>query len=173
MTSLQARVHLLAEEDHDLGALVTRLNRSVSASCPGNRFVTFFLAAIEGTSGRVSYANAGHNAPLLLRRSGKLELLSEGGPVLGILKQMRYSACETTLDPGDVLLMYSDGVTEAVNMAGDEYGEDRLENALRAVPPGSSASDIQHAILRDVAAFTGSAPANDDLTLVIVRRTFF
>jgi len=171
MTSLQARVHLLAEEDQDLGSFVTRLNRSVAASCPGNRFVTFFLAAIEPSTGQVSYANAGHNAPMLLRRNGKLELLSEGGPVLGILKQMRYSGVLTILDPGDLLCLYSDGVTEAVNPAGDEYGEDRLENALRASAHLGSAFEIQRAILRDVAAFTGAAPANDDLTLVIVRRS--
>lgn len=171
MTSLQARMQLLAEDEADLGTLVTRLNRSVTASCPGNRFVTFFLTALDPSSGRVSFVNAGHNAPFLLRKNGELELLKDGGPVLGILKSMKYAALETQLESGDVLLLYSDGVTEAVDPAGAEYGEDRLEAALRSAPAGASAQDILLAVVRSVAAFTGTAPAVDDLTLVVIRRT--
>jgi phosphoserine phosphatase RsbU/P len=171
MTSLQARVQLLAEDEAEIGHLVTRLNRSVSATCPGNRFVTFFLTALDPQSGRISCVNAGHNAPFLLRRNGTLEMLTEGGPVLGILKQMRYASFETGMAPGDVLLLYSDGVTEAVNPQGEEYGEERLEAALRSTGEAATAQERLLAVVRSVAAFTGTAAAVDDLTLVVVRRT--
>lgn len=169
MTSLQARVQLLVEEDEPLATLVTRLNRSVSAACPDNRFITFFIAAVDPFTGDFAYVNAGHNPPYLVRASGKVEKLTEGGPILGILKSLTYKEAQGRIEPGDMLAVYSDGVSEAQNAAQDEYGEDRLERELVAWR-GQNAAAVVGGIHASLAKFVAGAPAADDITLVVVRR---
>src|SRR5688572_5120183 len=169
MSSLQARVQILAEEDDPLAKLVTRLNRSVAAACPDNRFITFFMAAIEPGTGEFSYVNAGHNPPFLVRASGTIETLTEGGPILGVLRGIVYQEGRGRLDCGDVLTIYSDGVTEATNLVDDEFGEDRLQAEILA-HRHESADRIAAAIRRAVHGFVGEAPPADDLTLLVVRR---
>jgi serine phosphatase RsbU (regulator of sigma subunit) len=170
MSSLQARVQVLAEEDEPLAKTVTRLNRSVAAACPDNRFITFFMAAINPSTGEFSYVNAGHNPPYLVRASGAVEALTEGGPIMGILRNITYQEAQGKLERGDVLAIFSDGITEASNLASDEYGEERLQQELIARRAESSAAII-NAINRSVEKFVGDAPAADDMTLVVVRRS--
>jgi sigma-B regulation protein RsbU (phosphoserine phosphatase) len=169
MASLQARVQTLAEDIDDLGRFVTRLNRSLSTACPGNRFITFFMTALEPATGKFSYANAGHNPAYIVRAGGELETLKDGGPPLAILKNMEFRAVDCHLDPGDLLFLYSDGLTEAVSPSGEEYGEERLEAELR-VSRGMDAAGIVRRIRASVSAFMSTAPAADDLTLVALRR---
>jgi len=168
MSSLQARVQVLSEETEELDKLMTRLNRSVSATCPRNRFITLFVSTL-GPDGSVQYSNAGHNPPLLLRAAGDVEKLEIGGPVLGILKNMKYQAGSTNMNPGDVLVLFSDGVTEALNPAGEEYGEDRVIKAVRKVLH-RDASAIAAALQHDLLQFVDGRPAADDITIVAVRR---
>ncbi len=170
MSSLQARVQVLVEDAPDLASMVTRLNRVITSTCPSNRFITFFMAVLEPTTGETVYCNAGHNPPLLVRANGDVETLEGGGMILGILPKAQYSERRTHIDPDDVLVLFSDGVTEGVKAGTDEeFGEDRLATAIQrnAKLP---ASEMIDAINREVAEWAaGTAPA-DDVTLVVVRR---
>ncbi|MCX6598607.1 MAG: SpoIIE family protein phosphatase [Acidobacteria bacterium] len=170
MSSLQARVQVLVEDAPDLASMVTRLNRVITSTCPSNRFITFFMAVLEPTTGETVYCNAGHNPPLLVRANGDVETLEGGGMILGILPKAQYSERRTQLDPGDVLVLFSDGVTEGVKAGTDEeFGEDRLAAAIQRSAK-LPATEMIDAINREVAEWAaGTAPA-DDVTLVVVRR---
>lgn len=168
MTSLQAKVQALAEMPGDPAVVVARLNRSLAATCPRNRFVTFFFSIIDASSGDIAFCNAGHNPPLLVRADGRIERLEGGGPVLGILPAMTYERQQCHMDPGDLLVLYSDGVTEAANPAGEEF-EDRLPE-LAAKFRDRTAAEIVEAIHEAVKEWiAGQAPA-DDVTVVVARR---
>ncbi|HYO82256.1 MAG TPA: SpoIIE family protein phosphatase, partial [Bryobacteraceae bacterium] len=131
MTSLQARVRVLAESPDDTGTTLTRLNRHTAANCPSNRFITFFFGVIEPATGQLQYANAGHNPPLLVRAGGQVETLTGGGLIMGLFPAARYESYEARVDAGDTLVLFSDGVTEATSATGDEYGEERLMSVLK------------------------------------------
>ncbi len=167
---LQARLEALAEEPSDLSALLTRLNKITCANCPSNRFITFFISMLNPATGDLAFANAGHNPPIIVRASGEIELLEGGGPVLGILPIAKYAEQQARLGKGDLLVIYSDGVTEATDMAEDEYGEERLTEELRK-RRGESADTIVTAITESVSRFVAGAPQADDITLVVAKRT--
>ena len=115
MTSLQAKVQALAEAPIEPGAAVARLNRSLFVTCPRNRFVTLFFSVADPRTGEIAFCNGGHNPPLLVRASGEIVRLEGGGPVLGILPGVSFTEHRDRLEPGDMLVLYSDGVTEACN----------------------------------------------------------
>ena len=170
MSSLQARVQVLAEDAMDLASLVTRLNRVVSVNCPENRFITFFIAVIDPHIGELTFCNAGHNPPILVRASGNVETLEGGGVILGILPKATYVECKTPFKVGDVLVLFSDGVTEAVKRDTDEeFGEPRLAEFI-AARMHAPASELITAINLAVSEWSDGAPAADDVTLVIARR---
>jgi sigma-B regulation protein RsbU (phosphoserine phosphatase) len=169
MASLQARVQVLAEEAGDLAGMVARLNRTISTHCPPNRFISFFAAIIDPSAGRLHYVNAGHNAPVMIRATGATDLLETGGPVLGVGPTAVYSEAQTPLDSGDILVLYSDGVTEARDASGAEFGEERLLAEIRLHRDGSARS-ILEAVEHALAEFLGDTPPIDDITLVIARR---
>ena len=170
MSSLQARVQVLTEEPADVATLIARLNASVSRTCPGNRFVTFFLCVLDPSTGELSYTNAGHNPPYLVRAAtGEVEQLTVGGPVLGILQMAKYQSAALRMETGDVLVMFSDGITEAQSPSGEEYGEERLLAALEPIWRQPAAA-ISQAIGESVEQFMGTAPAADDITLVVARK---
>lgn len=132
MSSLQARCRVVFENPGDLGAQVAHLNRITAANCPGNCFITFCAVVLHPASGQVRYCNAGHNAPLLLHASGEVESLQSSGLVLGIMPNASYMEKSCRFDRGDVLLLFSDGVTEACRQGADEeFGDDRLVALLR------------------------------------------
>lgn len=169
MSSLQARVHVLFEDGDDLAQKVTRLNRSTCQNCPDNRFITFFMTVADPTTGELVYTNAGHNPPLLIRKSGGFEALASGGLFLGCLAKAVYDDAHAKLESGDVLVLFSDGVTEAADPRDEEFGEARLVKlvaSLREKP----ADEIVSAIHSAVTAHTEGAPATDDITVVVVRR---
>jgi phosphoserine phosphatase RsbU/P len=148
---------------------VTRINRTVCQNIPSNKYVTFFLAALDPGSGRVSYVNAGHNPPLLVRANGAVETLREGGMVLGLFEAVPYADGAVDLRPGDTLVIYSDGVTETWNAAGDEFGEE----GLTAVVVGGRELDsaaLQDQVLRELERFSAGAKATDDRTLIVLKR---
>jgi serine phosphatase RsbU (regulator of sigma subunit)/pSer/pThr/pTyr-binding forkhead associated (FHA) protein len=169
MSSLQARVKVLFEDGDDLAQKINRLNKHTAASCPDNRFITFFMTIVDPATGELVYTNAGHNPPLLVRKNGTVEQLQGGGIILGILGIAKYQDFRIRMDPGDTLVLYSDGVTEAVNPSDVDFGEDRL-GELTAALRGRPASEVVAKIQSEVAKFAAGAPQADDITVVVMRR---
>lgn len=168
MSALQARVQLLAEDPSDLAQVMSRLDQSLAVNCPSNRFITLFIALIDPAAGELTYCNAGHNPPIVVRASGEIEKLDQAGTVLGMLPDLGYEALTRPLGPGDLIAIFSDGVTEAESPEGEEFGEDRLAEML-AQHRESSAEEAVEKVLDSVTEFTRSAPAADDVTLVVAR----
>jgi serine phosphatase RsbU (regulator of sigma subunit) len=169
MMALQARVHVLAEDPSNLAHFMTRINKTTCATCPSNRFITFFFSVLNAVTGELAYANAGHNPPILVRANGDAEMLEGGGPVLGILSIASYSEMHAQLDHGDMLVLYSDGVTEANNPAYDEFDEERFIEVLKAhrtLP----AAEIVQAVIKAVTEVAAGAPQADDITLLVAKR---
>ncbi len=169
MSSLQARVKVLFEDGDELAQKINRLNKHTTASCPDNRFITFFMTVVDPATGELVYTNAGHNPPLLVRKNGKVEELKGGGVILGILGMAKYQDFRAQMNPGDTLVLYSDGVTEAVNTTDVDFGEDRLGKLVASLH-GHPASEIVMAIQSEVAQFAVGAPQADDITVVVMRR---
>jgi serine phosphatase RsbU (regulator of sigma subunit)/pSer/pThr/pTyr-binding forkhead associated (FHA) protein len=171
MSNLQARAQVLFDDPTDLAALTTRLNRVLKASCPGNRFVTFFVGVINPSTGVMNYVNAGHNSPVIVHHDTRVEHLEATGPILGILPKVEYHEKVAQLDPGDIVVMFSDGVTEACRPDADEdFGEQRLATILAEFKE-CSAKQIVGAIQQRLQAFLQGTPPADDVTLVVARRT--
>jgi len=169
MMALHARVHVLAEDPGNLGDFMVRLNKATCAACPSNRFITFFFSVLDAASGKLRFANAGHNPPIVMRASGEAQMLEGGGPVLGIIPIAPYSEQNASLAPGDLLVLYSDGVTEASNLNYDEFGEERFIRVL-CENRARSAHEIVEAVTAALKEFTAGAPQADDITLVVARR---
>jgi serine phosphatase RsbU (regulator of sigma subunit) len=169
MSSLQARVQVLFDDPTNLAALVTRLNRIISSNCPSNRFITFFIGILEPKTGQLTYVNAGHNPPIVAHANGAVEKLEGTGLILGILPMATYQQGTCHMDPGDALLLFSDGVTEPTSPnADEEFGEDRLATVLAGLRE-QDAQSIIAAINQKVDDFTGGAPPADDITLVVAK----
>jgi sigma-B regulation protein RsbU (phosphoserine phosphatase) len=170
MSSLQARVQVLFDDPTDLAALVARLNRIITVNCPANRFISFFIGVLDPNTDELTYVNAGHNPPLLVHRGGKVEKLEGTGLLLGILAQAKYEQRTSKLQLGDVVVLFSDGVTEASRPDIDEeFGEDRLAATLTELSCDSAQSIIE-SINQRVHEFTCGSPPADDITLVVARR---
>jgi len=165
---LQATLRALAPDALSLADVAQRTNRILYRDGPSNRFATLVYLEIQSRSGRVRVVNAGHMPPVILRRD-RLEVLAPGAAALGVLPDIAAEEHDVDLDPGDVLLVYSDGVTEAMNVAGEFFGEDRLNEVLRAGRP-STARELTDRILEAVGAFVGPARTHDDLSLIALRR---
>ncbi len=169
MSSLQARVQMLKETHPDPASAVTLLNRSISERCPAGKFITFFYALLDPVTGRLSYSNAGHNYPLLIRANGAVEQLGGGGLVLGLFQIAHYEMHEVTLEPGDMLVLYSDGVTEAVNPDDEEFGEDRLAEFFWE-RRDKTAAEVVKELIEHLRNWHGSNSFADDFTIVLARR---
>ena len=155
--------------DHAPGEAAAWINRTLCQSVPENRYATVFVARLEPKGGHLTYVNAGHYAPLLIRSQGQVERLQEGGTILGMFPSTAYSEGMAELRAGDALVVFSDGVAEAANVGHEAFGEARLaEVACRA--RGSSAAALQEAILRGLEDHAGDAPASDDRTLIVLTR---
>ena len=169
MSSLQACVHVVFDNGDDLAQKITRLNKATCRNCPDNRFITFFMTVVDPATGELVFTNAGHNPPLLVRASGGFEELKGGGMILGILPMAKYQESHAKFEPGDVLVLFSDGVTEAANPRGEEFGEQRLAELVASLH-GRPSAEIVDAVHAAVAAYTEGAPAADDITVVVARR---
>ena len=168
MATFQASLKTLSATSPDLCELVCGLNRyACDHSIRGSRFTTAFLAEYDPATRELKYVNAGHNPPLRLRGID-VESLTVGGVPLGILKEANYEAGSTTLAPGDTLAIYTDGVVEAENVGGAEFGDQRMIAALRAAPNGTAQQMVQ-ILMAQIEQFVGTAPQHDDITCMIVR----
>jgi serine phosphatase RsbU (regulator of sigma subunit) len=169
MSSLHAAVHAQADTHESLATTIGAVNRYLVESIPPNRFVTLFYAALDPKQGSLEFLNAGHNPPLIVHAGGTMEQLASGGLPLGIMSDADFREGRTQLRPGDVLVIYSDGVSEAVNPNGEEFGPTRLYEVV-ARNLDASASGIRDRIESALTKFCQGTPAADDITLVIVKR---
>jgi sigma-B regulation protein RsbU (phosphoserine phosphatase) len=169
MSNLQAAVRAFAQNAAEPAALCGNLNRLLCRHMVSGRYVTFCFAWFDPDRHTIQYANAGHNPPLLVRANGSVERLGEGGTVLGVFAEAVYQQTLLTLDPGDRVLFYTDGITEARNPAGEEFGEERLARAA-SESDATSAEALKDRLLDQLRAFTGGT-FEDDATLIVVAST--
>jgi serine phosphatase RsbU (regulator of sigma subunit) len=170
MSSLQARAQVLFESHEPFESQFCRLNCSIAGHCPSNSFITFFAAVLDPASGELVYGNAGHNPPLLIRIRGDVESLGATGIPLGIAPHAAYQMKTCRMKPGDVLVLFSDGVTESCAPGTEEeFGEERLLASIHG-KFDERAADLIQAINSELLSFTQGAPASDDITLAVVRR---
>ena len=169
MATLQASLRTIAGEGASLADLVIRLNRYACAhSLDGRRFTTAVLAEYEPAARRLSYVNAGHNAPILRRANGDMEKLDVGGVPLGIHAVAEYETSTKDLQPGDALIFFTDGVVEAFDESGAEFGNERWLAAIRTLPEVTAAESLQFLMTR-VDAFVGVTRQSDDITCMVFR----
>ncbi|HYG09528.1 MAG TPA: SpoIIE family protein phosphatase [Pyrinomonadaceae bacterium] len=169
MSSLHAAMHAQIPAHKTLGDTISAVNRYLAETIPLNRFITLFCAELDPATGSLSFLNAGHNPPLIAHAGGSMEQLAAGGIPLGIVGDAVYREGRTQLQPGDALVIYSDGVSETQNAAGEEYGPVRLYNTVSRYLE-STAAGIRDKIEADLTKFAQGTPASDDITLVIVKR---
>jgi phosphoserine phosphatase RsbU/P len=167
MSNLQAAVRAFASDAADPAAICASVNRLLCRHMVSGRFVTFCFAWLDPANQSISYANAGHNPPLLVHADGRVERLAEAGTVMGIFPDAAYSTASRPLLPGDRLLFFTDGITEAHDAAGEEFGENRLAAAAAAARTCSAEALKQH-LVAAVEAFTGGT-FDDDATLIAIE----
>jgi sigma-B regulation protein RsbU (phosphoserine phosphatase) len=172
MASLQASLRGQTIKPCDtLSEMIHHINGLVYEASAANRYATFFYAQYDPVTRKLRYVNAGHNPPMLRRKKGddyEFLRLEEGGTVIGVFPDFPYKETEIELQSGDVLVAFTDGISEAMNHAEEEFDEERLMEAIRNCPAGSAAT-ISSYILERVDAFTAGADQHDDMTIVIVR----
>jgi sigma-B regulation protein RsbU (phosphoserine phosphatase) len=168
VSALHAAIQLLFAEGRDLGDIATELNKHLHRWSAENKFITLIMVSIDQESDTLEFVNAGHN-PCYVSIEGKLELLKSHGLPIGILGQSRYMTQKRPFPGGSSVVLYSDGITEAENVAGEEFDNPRLEEILNAAK-GASATVLRDRIARAVDDFVAGAPQKDDQTLVVARR---
>src|SRR5467141_1620745 len=169
MATLQASLRTIAPENAPLVDLVARLNRySCAHSLNGLRFTTAVLSEYNPLSRNLTYVNAGHNAPILRRANGTLETLEAGGLPLGIQSAAKYETASLELKPGDTLIFFTDGVVEAFNESGEEFGNARWLSAIRNLPDWDAQQTLQF-LMKRVDEFVGATRQSDDITCLVFR----
>lgn len=163
----QGVMHAQFSQGLSLTEVITSLNRVIVQKSASNRFITLFCAALD-QAGNFRFVNAGHNPPILVRADGRMELLSTKAMVIGAFDFAEYQTHQTKLEPGDVVVIFTDGVTEAVNAANEMFSDERLEELVKA-SVSMSAEQIKNRILGEVISFTHGLPQGDDITLIALK----
>jgi serine phosphatase RsbU (regulator of sigma subunit) len=167
MSHLQATLRAYCDGSRPIPEMLRHVNQRTAAAASAGKFVTLFYAELDKDAGRLRYANAGHNFPLLRRADGTLEELDAGGLILGLFPDATYQMGDVAFGPDDSLLLYSDGISEANDTRGDQFDEDRLAALWRELGDLSAADAIAR-IYREVESFRGSAAQSDDMTAVVI-----
>jgi sigma-B regulation protein RsbU (phosphoserine phosphatase) len=165
MANLQAAVRAFAENAHSPAEVCERINSVMCINVASGKFITMFYCVLDAAKRKLTYSNAGHNPPILLRGDATLRL-EEGGALLGVFRDWKYEQWSVELEAGDRLLLYTDGLSEAENLSREEFGEGRLIDALRrfrSLPAG----EIQSRILNEVREFC-HGNFHDDATLLVI-----
>jgi phosphoserine phosphatase RsbU/P len=169
MALLLAVLRTLTDEGLEPTALVERLNTQICRHSPASRFITLFFAVYAPESGALTYVNAGQNPPLLRRRDGRYERLGATGVALGMFEGSTFEAVDTRVEPGELLVLYSDGITEAEDPQGNPFEEAGLEGVLER-ELASTPADIGVSVLKAVETHAKDSRFNDDLTILILKR---
>lgn len=156
------------DHETDLSAVIANLNRLVFESSAQNRYATFFLGVFDPASRVLNYVNAGHNAPIVIRPGSEVARLEAGGSVVGLMRAGSWVQGRVKLEAGDLLVAFTDGISEAMNHADDEWGEERLIEAAQAMR-GAPVKAILENIVRSADGFVAGAPQYDDMTLIVAR----
>jgi len=152
--------------DYPLPSVISNLNRNLIKRGTDNRFVTFFFGVLD-PDGNCSYVNAGHDPPVLMHLDGSMKELTEGGMVLGLFPEARYESHTVRLQPGDHLILFTDGVVEAHNAAGEEFGRERL-CALLHSKARATAPELLSCLHKALVSFAANTPQSDDITMMIL-----
>lgn len=173
MASLRASLRSLTRKSNgDLAAMVREINELVYESSANSRYATFFFAQLDAASRRLTYVNAGHNAPAVVRRNdgtnAEVLRLEAGGPVVGLMDECEYSQSCLTLQPGDILVAFTDGISEAMNHDEEEWSEDRLIDCLTRCGEMPAAALVER-LMAAADEFAGGAPQHDDMTVLILK----
>jgi sigma-B regulation protein RsbU (phosphoserine phosphatase) len=166
MSNLQATVRAFASDAALPSELCQQVNHVLCGNIAEGRFISFFYCLVDTEEGTLTYANAGHYPPILVRANGDVERLEAGGAVLGVFPDRTYEQCQAVIGTGDRLVLYTDGITEAQNDSDEQFGEERLE-ALVTRNRACSAPALQSRLSEAVAAFTGGH-FQDDATLIVI-----
>lgn len=172
MALLQGSLRTLVTAGLRRTELMTKLNQYLFASIPSNSLITLFYGELNTMTGVLRFVNAGHNAPFVIRKQGMLERLHSNSVVMGVLENPVFSESETTLDFGDQVLLFTDGITEAFNLTQEEYGESRLGAFLQLNSRFPQEQLIQ-GVLQDVLFFCKDVKPIDDMTMLSARRESF
>ncbi len=167
-THLSGLIRIFAEECPDPAQIAARINSHLASLPPEPPLATLFLGCLNPHSGQLTYCNAGHPAPLLLRADGQVETLAAGGPLLGALAGAAFNNGQVCLAPGETLIGYSDGVVECRNRNGQDFDGSRLAAAAAAAIP--SAASILFSVLGATQDFAAAQPRADDIALLVVHR---
>ncbi len=167
MSNVQAALRAHATGQRAASEVMRRVNAQVARSTSQGKFVTMFYGEVDVARGTLAYTSAGHNPPLLRRPDGRVEELSEGGLLLGVVEDVEYQQGLAPFAPGDALLLYSDGVSEATDPRGDQFGEERLLELWRNCA-ATPAQQVLDRIVREVELFRGAASQSDDITALVV-----
>ncbi|HEY7727000.1 MAG TPA: GAF domain-containing SpoIIE family protein phosphatase [Candidatus Eisenbacteria bacterium] len=165
---VQACIRTQAQDGKPVHEVLARLNRLVHEATPEDRFATCFLGLLGSEGLQLSFSNAGHNYPILAS-NGSTRFLEEGGIPLGIDPEARYPDVRVSLGPGDTLVLYTDGITDARGPDGTDYGEERLIRLVRELPRALTAEETLRAIVADVQRFTAGTEQMDDMTLLALK----
>jgi sigma-B regulation protein RsbU (phosphoserine phosphatase) len=169
MATFQASLKTLSTAQVALPELVANMNRyACSNSQGGLRFTTAFLAEYDSAHRTFTYINAGHNTPILRRGAGSIERLDVGGLPLGIQAEAKYESASVTLNPGDWLIIFTDGLVEAVNAHDEEFDEPRLLSALEA-NVSATPEELLTRLMANLDLFVGSTPQHDDVTCLLIK----
>lgn len=169
MATFRAALRTEMRRHADLPAVASQLNQVVQESRDASRYVTAVCGVLDTATNGFTYVNCGHNPPLLLRSGGGVETLQRGGPALGLFAEERFEAGGVRLDPGDRLVLYTDGVVEPADGRDVEFGVGRLEAAVRGAT-GGAAREALVSVIEATRRFSGQEQYEDDFTLVVVQR---
>ena len=169
MANLQAALRGRVFGGHTPDRVVQDVNRQICRNTRPESFISFFLGELCPKVGKLSFTNAGHNAPVLVRKDGSVETLEQGGLLLGVFPEASYEIGEVELEPGDFVAFYTDGVTEATNPEGELFSEERFVETL-VKHRGSSAEVMHERVIQEVERFQQGRSPDDDLTLIVLRR---
>lgn len=171
MMVLRATVHFASQREKTVMDIISQTNGVIYDNSPQQFYATFFLTDVNTTTGRMRYVNAGHIPPILYKKaSHSIERLEEGGTVLGLFDIAPFIEGESEFSSGDILVVFTDGISEAWGADEEEYGEDRLAELVRD-NASLSAAELEALIQNEVDTYTGGAPPTDDKTIIVVKRT--
>lgn len=170
MVSFRTRLEVEAIPEYDIQEMTSQLNEFVHRKTDTNRFISFFFCELNNLTGELKYVNAGHNPPIVLKRTGKTERLGSCGMCLGMFPSEKYEMHAVSFEQGDIAVLFTDGITECRNEDNKEFGERRFVKLIRE-NTDCLAKELMDTVFKELDLFTRGSEQMDDMTLVIIKRT--